>query len=58
MNIGGKTDYRTDPWSEYRSNGTIGAEWTDSHFCHPPLFKPDFDFQDFGTPVEWTRFFH
>jgi prepilin-type N-terminal cleavage/methylation domain-containing protein len=56
MNINGKTDYRSDPWSEYRSDGTIRAEWTDTNFCAPPLFKPDFDFQNFGIPIEWTRF--
>lgn len=55
MNVAGKTDYHTDPWSEYRDDGTIRAEWTDENFCHPPLFKPDFDFQSFGTPIEWQR---
>ncbi len=55
MNVDGRTDYRTDPWSQYHPDGSIRSEWQDTDFCHSLLFMPDFDFQNFGTPVEWRR---
>lgn len=53
MNVGGRTDFRADFFSQYDSAGRPGAEWQDSNFCHALLFQPDFDFQNFGTPIEW-----
>ena len=54
-NINGKSDFRTDPWSMYRSDFSVRAEWQDTNFCHSLLFMPDFDFQNYGTPVHWVR---
>jgi prepilin-type processing-associated H-X9-DG protein len=39
------TDYRTDPYLGYDSNGFPGYYWTDSGQCHAWLFRPDYDFQ-------------
>ncbi|CAN5688674.1 hypothetical protein BH11ARM2_BH11ARM2_10000 [soil metagenome] len=52
-NINGKTDYRTDFYSAYDAQGKPTGQWQDTNFCHALLFQPDFDFQNFGTPVEW-----
>ena len=54
-NVNGKTDYRFDPWSMYRSDTSVRAEWQDTNFCHALLFQPDFDFTNYGTPVHWVR---
>jgi prepilin-type N-terminal cleavage/methylation domain-containing protein len=52
MNIGGKSDFRTDPMTQYNSSGIPFGQWYDEPYCHTPLFKPDFDFSDFGVPTE------
>jgi len=45
MNIGGKTDYRTDPYTNYRANGVDNqTAWYDDGYCHTIIFRPDFDF--------------
>jgi prepilin-type N-terminal cleavage/methylation domain-containing protein/prepilin-type processing-associated H-X9-DG protein len=51
-NIGGRTDFRTDPYTQYSPSGLTYARWWDSNYCHALLFMPDFDFQNFGTPIE------
>ena len=38
----GASDWRTDPWTSYNSNGTAGSYWYDG--CHAWLFRPDYDF--------------
>ncbi|MCB0824912.1 MAG: prepilin-type N-terminal cleavage/methylation domain-containing protein [Armatimonadetes bacterium] len=46
------SDFRTDFWAVYQANGVPSwNEWQDTNFCHTLLFQPDFDFQNFGTPV-------
>ncbi len=50
-NIEGLTDYRTDPFWGYSSQGQPGGLWHDQTGCHMLLYSPDFDFQDFGTPT-------
>jgi prepilin-type N-terminal cleavage/methylation domain-containing protein len=52
-NIGGRTDFRTDPFSAYDAKGIPAGQWQDKNWCHAVLFQPDFDFQDWGNPVEW-----
>lgn len=52
MNINGRSDFRTDPLSRYNSSGIPFGQWYDEQYCHTPLFKPDFDFSDFGVPTE------
>lgn len=48
------SDYRTDFWAVYGNNGVAQwNEWQDTNWCHTLLFMPDFNFQDFGTPVLW-----
>ncbi len=49
------SDFRTDPYFNYNTNGLPAGEWQDSNFCHSLLFMPDFDFQNFGNPIPWTR---
>ncbi len=46
------SDFRNDFWAVY-SNGGVPQwnEWQDEAFCHTLLFKPDFDFENYGTPV-------
>jgi prepilin-type N-terminal cleavage/methylation domain-containing protein len=53
MNVGGKSDYRTDFFSKYNASGVPAAEWQDTNWCHTLLFQPDFEFGDYGTPVHW-----
>jgi len=54
MNIGGKTDFKTDPYTEYQANAVDSETgWFDQYYCHALLFRPDFDFQTWPTaPVE------
>jgi len=54
MNIGGRTDFRKDFFSNYRNDGSPQAQWQDTNFCHALLFQPDFDFQNYGVPVQWN----
>ncbi|MGV3614029.1 MAG: prepilin-type N-terminal cleavage/methylation domain-containing protein [Fimbriimonas sp.] len=49
-NIQGNTDYRTDPFSGYSADGRPTSVWKDESACHNLLFRPDFDFSDFGNP--------
>ncbi|RYG33521.1 prepilin-type N-terminal cleavage/methylation domain-containing protein [bacterium] len=51
-NIEGMTDYRTDWMSQYTAEGFSDNGWMDKNFCHALLFQPDFDFSDWGSPVE------
>mgnify|MGYP001285241611 FL=1 len=51
--IGGRSDFRTMYWSRFRADGTALTEWQDTNFCHTMLFMPDFDFETFGTPIEY-----
>jgi len=43
MNVAGRTDYRTDPWSAYDATGIPHGGWFDEFDCHALLFTPDFD---------------
>lgn len=52
-NTQGLTDFKTDWMSEYDSNGRSNTEWQDSNFCHTMLYQPDFDFQNYGSPIEY-----
>jgi prepilin-type N-terminal cleavage/methylation domain-containing protein len=54
-NINGYTDYKTDPYFNYNASGVPRGEWQDSNFCHSLQFQPDFDFQNWGNPVAYTR---
>jgi hypothetical protein len=49
-NVGGNTDYRTDPFSGYSADGRPTQVWKDESACHNLLFIPDFDFANFGNP--------
>jgi len=51
-NINGRTDFRTDPYSQYNAQGVSYTRWWDSNYCHALLFMPDNDFSNFGTPIE------
>jgi prepilin-type N-terminal cleavage/methylation domain-containing protein/prepilin-type processing-associated H-X9-DG protein len=51
-NVRGRTDFRNDPFSQYTSGGDWQAAWWDSSYCHPLLFRPDFDFGDYGSPIQ------
>jgi len=56
-NIEGNTDYRTDPYSNYTSDGRPRDLWRTESGCHSPLFAPDQDFSNFGNvypaPIEF-----
>ncbi len=52
-NVRGSTDYRTDWMTQYDEAGRSYTEWQDSNFCHTMLFQPDFDFENFGSPIEY-----
>lgn len=47
----GETDPRVTPWAGISPAGHIRFFWRESHDCHPVLFRPTFDFQDFSDPV-------
>jgi prepilin-type N-terminal cleavage/methylation domain-containing protein/prepilin-type processing-associated H-X9-DG protein len=49
-NINGKTDFRTDPFTNYDSKGRPSDAWYDQNYCHALQFAPDFDFSNYGTP--------
>ena len=51
-NQGGKTDFRTDPFTQYDAQGNATMGWFDTNYCHALLFQPDFEFERFGNPVE------
>jgi prepilin-type N-terminal cleavage/methylation domain-containing protein/prepilin-type processing-associated H-X9-DG protein len=51
-NVNGRTDFRTDPYSQYNTQGLTYTRWWDSNYCHALLFQPDFNFSDYGTPIE------
>lgn len=51
--IGGRSDFRTMYWTRFNADGSSGTEWQDTNFCHTLLFMPDFDFTNFGVPVEY-----
>ena len=54
MNIGGRTDFRTDAYTRYLSGAIDNfTAWYDDGYCHAILFRPDFDFATWPTnPVE------
>lgn len=54
MNIGGRTDFRTDPYTRYLPKAIDNSlAWYDNGYCHAILFRPDFDFQTWPTaPIE------
>ena len=50
MNIGGNTDFKTDPYTQYLPGGIdSGTGWYDGGYCHAILFRPDFDFATWPT---------
>ena len=57
-NVQGMTDFRTDPYSNYTSDGRPRATWRTANGCHNPLFAPDFDFTNFDgvypAPIEFA----
>ena len=58
-NLGGLTDYHVDPWNYYNAhaypvglNGTGQySVWYEQNGCHVLLFRPDFDFTNWGSPL-------
>lgn len=40
-----RTDPRIDPWARYDTFGSPRGRYWDQYFCHPYMFRPDFDFQ-------------
>jgi prepilin-type N-terminal cleavage/methylation domain-containing protein len=53
MQVGGRTDFRTDPYTQYQTNGNAGGGWYDQFYCHHLTFAPDFDGSTIvGTPYE------
>jgi len=48
------SDFRSDFWARYNAGGVAQwVEYQDTNFCHTLLFMPDFDFNDFGTPIQY-----
>ena len=47
----GNTDYRKDPYTAYNSAGVASSSWYEQNACQVLLFRPDFDFLNFGSPV-------
>lgn len=47
------SDFRSMYWSRFNAQGKTITEWQDTNVCHSLLFQPDFDFANFGTPVEY-----
>jgi prepilin-type N-terminal cleavage/methylation domain-containing protein len=53
MQINGRTDFRTDPYTRYKTDGVPGGGWYDQYYCHHLTFAPDYDGQTInGTPYE------
>jgi prepilin-type N-terminal cleavage/methylation domain-containing protein len=52
MQVGGRTDYRTDPYSQYKTTGDAGGGWYDQFYCHHLTFDPLFDGTIVGVPFE------
>jgi prepilin-type processing-associated H-X9-DG protein len=50
--IGGRTDSHVDPFSEYTPSGYPYDFWMEENKCHALLFRPDFDFTNWGNPWE------
>ncbi len=40
-----RTDPRIDPWARYDAGYSPRGRWWDQNFCHPYMFRPDYDFQ-------------
>lgn len=51
--VGGRSDFRTMYWTRFTASGASITEWQDPNFCHTQLFMPDFDFENFGNPIEY-----
>ncbi|MBL8067812.1 MAG: prepilin-type N-terminal cleavage/methylation domain-containing protein [Armatimonadetes bacterium] len=47
VNQTGDQDPRTDPFARYSGQFVANRSW-DQYFCHPYLFRPEFDFANFG----------
>jgi prepilin-type N-terminal cleavage/methylation domain-containing protein len=52
MNVGGRTDYRTDPYTQYLPDGRPQGGWYDQYYCHHLTFDPLYDGTIIGTPFE------
>jgi prepilin-type N-terminal cleavage/methylation domain-containing protein len=39
-----RTDPRSDPWARYDAGNSPRGRYWDQFFCHPYMFRPDFDF--------------
>jgi prepilin-type N-terminal cleavage/methylation domain-containing protein len=48
-----RSDFRTSMWTRFSATGASTTEWQDTNFCHTLLFQPDFDFQNWGVPIEY-----
>ena len=51
MNTTGNTDYKHDYYNHYDRQGVPKDDWYEEKGCHSLLFRPDFDFSDWGMPV-------
>jgi hypothetical protein len=52
----GQRDARSDPFAYYLGKEVDrfragGARYWDINYCHPYMFRPDFDFQNWDTPL-------
>jgi prepilin-type N-terminal cleavage/methylation domain-containing protein len=48
-----RSDFKTSMWTRFNGTGSSTTEWQDTNFCHTLLFQPDFDFETWGTPIEY-----
>lgn len=48
-----RSDFRTSMWTRFDARGNSITEWQDTNFCHTLLYQPDFDFQTWGSPIEY-----
>ncbi len=48
----GPTDFRSDPFAEYKKSDFPTMNWYDQYGCHSYLFRPDFDFQNWDSPTK------
>lgn len=49
-NVNGRTDFKINPFTQYDRSGNAALSWYDDFYCHPLLFRPDFE--NWGSPYE------